>query len=214
MRIKWLGQSCFMITSDSGTKIITDPYKIERGLRWSRIEESADIVTVSHEHFDHNNISAVQGNPKVVRETVQVKGIKFRAIPTYHDNAKGSQMGNNTVFCFEVDGVNVCHAGDLGHMLSDAEVAEIGKVDVLLVPTGGTYTIDAKTATKIYEEIGPSVVIPMHFSCEKLISDVIASIDGFIQGKKNVIRLDSSEIEFKSGDLPASTEIILLKSAK
>jgi len=203
-----------MITSDGGTKIITDPYKIERGLRWSSIEESADIVTVSHEHFDHNNISAVQGNPKVVRETVQVKGIKFRAIPTYHDNAKGSQMGNNTIFCFAVDGVNVCHAGDLGHMLSDGEVAEIGKVDVLFVPIGGTYTIDAKTATKIYGEIEPSVVIPMHFSCEKLISDVIASIDGFIQGKKNVIRLDSTEIEFKSGDLPVSTEIILLKSAK
>lgn len=203
-----------MITSDSGTKIITDPYKIERGLRWGRIEESADIVTVSHEHFDHNNVSAVQGNPEVVRTTTHVKDIKFRAIPTYHDNAKGSQMGHNIVFCFKVDGVNVCHAGDLGHMLSDTEVAEIGKVDVLLVPIGGTYTIDAKTATKICEKINPRVVIPMHFSCEKLISNVIASIDGFIQGKKNVMRIDLSEIEFKPGELPVCTKIILPKSAR
>lgn len=213
MKIKWLGQSCFLITSESGIKIITDPYAIERGLRWNKIEESADIVTVSHEHFDHNNTSAIRGDPEIIRKTAQVKGITFRTFPTYHDNVKGSQMGGNTIFCFEVDGVSVCHAGDLGHMLNDLQFETIGKIDVLLIPTGGTYTIDAATATQIYEKISPNVVIPMHFSCEKLISEAIATVDGFIQGKKNVIRLDSSEIEFESSRLPASTQIILLKPA-
>ena len=97
MKIQWLGHCSFLITSDSGTRIITDPYENQMGLKWDDLDEEADIVTVSHEHFDHNNVSAIRGNPAVVRETMEVKGIKFRLIPTHH----GSRMGNNRVFCLK-----------------------------------------------------------------------------------------------------------------
>ncbi len=115
MKIKWLGHASFLITSDSGIKIITDPYETGGGLSYGEIKESADIVTVSHDHFDHNNVAAVPGNPQVVKGTAEVKGIEFKGISTYHDEAKGGQRGKNTILCFEVDGIRVCHLGDLGH---------------------------------------------------------------------------------------------------
>ncbi len=98
-----------MITSDTGTRIITDPYVTGDELSYGEIKESADIVTISHDHSDHNNISAVRGNPEVVRGTAKAKGIEFKGIPTYHDDAGGKSRGNNTIFCFEVDGISVCH---------------------------------------------------------------------------------------------------------
>ena len=208
MKIQWLGHCSFLITSDSGLRIITDPYENQMSLRWNDLDEKADVVTVSHEHFDHNNVSAIRGNPVIVRDTIEVKGIKFNMIPTFH----GSGMGNNRVFCFKVDGVNICHCGDLGHMFSDDQAKAMGKVDVLFVPIGGTYTTDAEIATKIYEKLKPGIVIPMHFSCEKMTSDIIKGIDGFIKGKDNVIRLDSSEINLEAGALPTTTQIILPKS--
>ena len=111
MKVKWLGHASFTITSDAGIKIITDPYATGDNLSYDEIKESADIVTVSHGHFDHNNVAAVSGSPEVVSGSTQVRGIKFKGIPSYHDMAGGSQRGNNVIFCFEVDGVNVCQIG-------------------------------------------------------------------------------------------------------
>jgi len=210
MKVKWLGHASFMITSDAGTRIITDPYGTGEKIRYGEIKESADIVTVSHDHFDHNNISAVQGNPEVVRDTTEVKGIKFKGIPTHHDDAGGSKRGNNIIFCFEVDEVKVCHLGDLGHPLSDKQVAELGEVDVLLIPVGGFYTIDATTATQTCDQIKPKVIIPMHFKNNKCALP-IESVDEFLKGKMNVTQLDASEADFKPGELPASTQIMVLK---
>ncbi|MBA7536686.1 hypothetical protein ES705_28950 [subsurface metagenome] len=137
MKIKWLGHSAFMVTSDTGIKILTDPYVTGGDLRYGEIKESADIVTVSHNHTDHNNVAAVGGNPQVVKGTARIKGIEFKGIPTYHDDAGGKKRGDNTMLCFEVDGVRVCHLGDLGHQLSDMQVAELGRIDILLIPVGG-----------------------------------------------------------------------------
>ncbi len=212
MKIKWLGHACFMITSDAGIKIITDPYAPSENLNYGEIKESADIVTVSHGHFDHNNVAAVKGNPEVVRETAKVKGIEFKSIPTYHDNTGGKRGGNNAVICFEVDGMRVCHLGDLGHPLSDKQTTELGKVDILLIPVGGNYTIDAKVASQICNKLTPKVVIPMHYKTDKCTLPV-ADVNEFLQGKKGVSRLNVSEVEFKQGELPASTQIIVLKSA-
>ena len=214
MKVKWLGQAAFLITSDAGIRIITDPYAPNERLTYDEIKESADIVTVSHEHGDHNNVAAVRGNPEVVREavSVEIKGIKLNGIPTYHDNAGGSERGNNTVFCFEVDGVRVCHLGDLGHQLSDKQVAEIGKVDILLVPVGGNFTIDAKVATDVCGKLAPRVIIPMHYKNDKC-GFPIGGVDDFLCGKAGVSRLDASEVEFKQGVLPATTQIIVLKPA-
>jgi L-ascorbate metabolism protein UlaG (beta-lactamase superfamily) len=213
MKIKWLGHSAFLITSDSGTRIITDPYKPADDLKYGEIKESADIVTVSHDqHTDHNNVAAVRGNPQVVRKTTEAKGIKFKGIPTYHDDAGGSKRGRNTVLCFEIDGVNVCHMGDLGHPLSQAQLAELDKVDVLLIPVGGFFTIDAKTASRVCDQLKPRVVIPMHYKTAKL-DFPITGVDEFLRGKDNVTRLDSSEVELKKGELPAGTQIMVPKPA-
>ena len=214
MKIKWLGHASFLITSDAGTKIITDPYVAGGGLRYGEIKESADIVTVSHGHGDHNNVAAVQGNPEVVKEVapVEIKGIKFNGIPTYHDSAGGKERGNNIIFCFEVDGMRVCHLGDLGHQLGDKEVAELGKVDILLIPVGGFFTIDASVATEVCSKLTPRVIIPMHYKNDRCVFP-IAGVDEFLQGKAGVSRLDASETEFKPGELPATAQIIVLKPA-
>ena len=214
MKIKWLGQASFMITSDTGIKILTDPYTTGGNLSYGEIRESADIVTVSHEHGDHNNVAAVGGNPQVVRgvATAEIKGIKFKGIPCYHDEVGGNKRGDNTIFCFEVDGVRVCHLGDLGHQLSDKQVAELGRIDILLIPVGGLYTIDAKVAGQVCDRLKPKVIIPMHYKTDRC-GFPIAGVDGFLQGKAGISRLDASEVEFKPGELPASTQIIVLKSA-
>ena len=212
MKIKCLGHACFMITSDTGIKIITDPYATGGDISYGKIEESADIVTVSHNHADHNNVSAVRGNPGVVRGTTELKGIKFKGIPTYHDDVGGKSRGGNTILCFEVDGIRVCHLGDLGHQLSAQQLAELGKVDILFIPVGGFFTIDAKVASQACNQLAPKVVIPMHYKTDKL-DFPIAGVDEFLQGKKEVSRLDTSEVEFRQGELPTSTQIIVLKSA-
>ncbi|MEE8598128.1 MAG: MBL fold metallo-hydrolase [Dehalococcoidales bacterium] len=214
MRIKYLGHASFVITSDSGVKIITDPYETGGALGYGKIEESADIVVVSHDHFDHNNVAAVRGNPKLVRGavTTEIKGIEFKGIPSYHDDAGGRQRGKNTVFCFEVDGIRVCHLGDLGHQLSAQQVAELGKVDILLIPMSGSVTIDAKVAGQVGDKLIPRVIIPMHYKTDKCALP-IAGVDEFLRGKEDVKKLAASEVEFKQGELPAHTQITVLKSA-
>ena len=213
MKIKWLGQASFLITSEAGIRIITDPYTPSERLTYDEIKESADVVTVSHEHGDHNNVAAVRGNPEIIRGTAKVKGIEFKSMPTYHDDAEGKSRGNNTIFCFEVDGMRVCHLGDLGHPLSDKQVTELGEVDILLTPVGGNYTIDAKVATEVSGKLAPKVIMPMHYSNERCPDFPVAGVDEFLQGKEGVSRPDASEVEFKQGQLPVNTQIIVLKPA-
>jgi len=214
MNIKWLGHSCFLITSEEGLRVITDPYSVGQGISYSRIEETADIVVVSHDHFDHNNVSAVRGKPEVVRGNGMktARGIQFRGVASYHDSSQGKQRGANTIFCFSLDGIKLCHLGDLGHLLSQVQINEIGAVDVLFVPVGGFYTIDAANASRVCDRLEPSVIIPMHFRtarCEFPISGVA----DFVHGKKKVKEVGSSQIEFKLGELPMATEIVVLESA-
>ncbi|MBA7697575.1 hypothetical protein ES703_106242 [subsurface metagenome] len=170
---------------------------------------------MSHGHGDHNNVAAVQGNPEVVKEAalVEIKGIKFNGIPTYHDDAGGGQRGNNIIFCFEVDGIRVCHLGDLGHQLDDKDVALMGRVDVLLIPVGGNYTIDAKVATEVCSKLASKVIFPMHFQNERCPTFPVAGVGGFLEGKSNVTRLEVSEVEFKQGELPTAAQVIVLKPA-
>jgi len=120
--------------------------------------------------------------------------------------------GDNVIFCFELDGVRVCHLGDLGHRLDDKQLKEIGSVDVLLIPVGGVYTIDAKVATEVCDQLKPRVIIPMHYKTEKGLAG-ISGVEGFLSGKANVSRPDSSQAEFKPGELPATGQIIVLKPA-
>jgi L-ascorbate metabolism protein UlaG (beta-lactamase superfamily) len=212
MKIKWLGHAAFLITSDAGIKIITDPYETNPGLKYGPINETADIVTVSHEHGDHNNAAAVKGNPQVVRDTAEVKGIKIKAVATAHDSSGGGERGKNTVFCFQVDGVRVVHLGDLGHLLTDSQVVEIGKVHVLLVPIGGNFTVDARAAQEVCEQVRARVIIPMHYKNDKCVFP-IGGVDEFIKGKTNVTKVNGSEVAFSVPDLPVSPQIMVLRPA-
>jgi len=159
-------------------------------------------------------VAAVRGNPEVVKGavTTKIKGIAIKGIPSYHDEAGGTKRGKNVIFCFEVDGIRLCHLGDLGHLLSDKQIAEIGAVDILLIPVGGFFTIDGRGATQVCDQLKPKVVIPMHWNYKWSFSE-IASVDEFLQGKSDVSQPDTSEVEFKPGELPKVTQIILLKSA-
>ncbi|MFC2058366.1 MBL fold metallo-hydrolase [Chloroflexota bacterium] len=214
MKIKWLGHSSFLITAADGTRIVTDPYDVGMGLSYGEIKEAADIVTVGHKHPDHDNVAVVKGKPQVVEATgsQKVKGIDFKGIATYHDTSEGSERGQNTVFCFMVDGISVCHLSDLGHRFSDKQLAELGDVDVILVPVGGFYTIDAATASDVCDQVKPRVVIPMHYKTDKC-AYPIAGVEDFLKGKTKVKMMDSSEVELKKGQLPKATEIIVLKNA-
>ena len=212
MKIKWLGHASFLITSEEGLRVITDPYSVGGGIEYGKIEEAADIVTVSHDHYDHNNVAAVKGKPEVVNAPghKKVKGIDFRGIASYHDEAKGGQRGTNVIFCFGLDGIKVCHLGDLGHQLGAAQITEIGEVDVLLVPVGGLYTIDASGAVKVCDSLNPKVVIPMHYKCAKC-GYPIAGVDAFLKGRENVRKLDASETELRKAQLPPATETVVLR---
>ncbi|MBN1693133.1 MAG: MBL fold metallo-hydrolase [Dehalococcoidales bacterium] len=212
MKIKYLAHSAFLIISDKGTRILTDPYETSEGLRHGAIKETADIVTVSHEHGDHNNVAAVAGKPKIVKTSESVKGINIKAVEAAHDDKGGSQRGKNRIFCFSIDGVNICHAGDLGHELSADQVKAIGRVDVLIIPVGGLFTIDAKTATKVCEQLKPKVIIPMHYKTEK-INFPISDVEPFLKDKGNVTRSKESIIELKAGKLPSLAQIIVLKQS-
>lgn len=213
MRIKWLGHACFLIVSNEGIRIITDPYEIGGGIRYAPIDETADVVTVSHGHGDHNNLAAVKGKPEVVRGdgVKKVKGIEFRGVSTYHDEAKGVQRGRNTIFCFTVDSIRLCHAGDLGHELTTEEASQIGEVDVLFIPVGGFFTVDADTAGKVVDKLKPKITIPMHYKTAKC-DYPISGVEDFLKGKSNVKRLDSSELELTVEGLPPA-QIMVLKPA-
>lgn len=214
MKLKWLGHSCFLISSETGLRIITDPYGTGKGIKYAPIKETADIITVSHDHFDHNAVSSVRGKPEIIKDSGIriVKGIQFKGIVTYHDESSGKQRGTNTIFCFSMDGIKICHLGDLGHLLSPGQLKEIGDVDLLLLPVGGYYTIDARLATQIYTELRPKVAVPMHYKTPKL-DFPITGADDFLAGKEGVKKLNSSEIEFKKEALPTMPEIVILEPA-
>jgi L-ascorbate metabolism protein UlaG (beta-lactamase superfamily) len=213
MKVKWLGHAAFLITASDGTRIITDPYGEYGGLSYDPIREAADIVLISHDHGDHTG-AKIGGDPEVVTGagSRQIAGIEIKGVATYHDTSQGKERGSNTVFCFSVDGMRACHLGDLGHDLSASEIEDFGRVDVLMIPVGGFFTIDAGTANAICEKMKPKVIIPMHYRTDKC-EFPITGVDEFLQGKSAVKSLDSSEVELKPADLPDKGEIVVLKHA-
>ncbi|MBU2700440.1 L-ascorbate metabolism protein UlaG (beta-lactamase superfamily) [Sporomusaceae bacterium BoRhaA] len=182
MKIKWFGQSCFMITSENGTKIVTDPYVNMLGYKLPEIQ--ANIVTTSHNHKDHNNINAVKGK----FEHIQGSGsfskneIKIKGVETFHDKVSGAKRGKNTIYNFNIDGINVCHCGDLGHILTSNQIEELGNVDILLLTIGGLVTINAANAVQVAKQLNPTVIIPMHYRTKALglLGYIFCSVDKFI----------------------------------
>ena len=163
MNIKWFGQSCFLLTSEEGVSVLTDPCAPSTGYDVKNVY--CDAVTVSHMHFDHNYIKAAAGEPVIITEPGEheINGVKITGFPAFHDDAEGAKRGCIVMYLFEMDGIRILHAGDIGHQLTRAQLDAIGAVDVLLVPIGGTYTLDYLQAREFANSLRPSVVIPMHF---------------------------------------------------
>lgn len=198
MKIKWLGHACFLITTTGGIRIVTDPFNEEVGYPLPHVE--ADIITVSHQHFDHSAVSVVGGRPQVVEGPGEhrLEGVSVRGVSTFHDKEEGRKRGTNTVFVIAVDGLNVCHLGDLGHLLSPEQVSLIGPVDVLLIPVGGTYTIDAWEAAETVAALRPRVVIPMHYKTD-YINFPITGVDEFTGNFKQVAHREFFEATGDTG---------------
>lgn len=212
MKIKWFGQACFMITARDGTKILMDPYLNMLGYKLPEIE--ADIVTTSHEHGDHNNIKIVKSNFVHINRTGDFtqSGIEIKGIQAFHDKFSGAKRGKNTIYNFKVDGINICHCGDLGHTLSAKQVEEVGKVDVLLLPVGGRVTIDAFDAVEVIKQLGPIVVVPMHYRTKALgpFGFWFAKVDKFISTSGLKAR-EYTELEIDKKNLKDFSGIAVLK---
>ncbi|GIW64679.1 MAG: MBL fold metallo-hydrolase [Patescibacteria group bacterium] len=174
MEIKYLGHSSFLIKTKTA-KIVTDPFSPEMtGLKFPKVE--ADIITVSHDHSDHNNVEAVQmplppsPPPLIINMPGEFEkmGVRVFGFRSFHDNKNGEERGENVIYKIEAEGANILHCGDLGHVPNDSFLENIGDVDILLVPTGGFYTIGPDEVIELIKKIEPSIIIPMHFNHEKL----------------------------------------------
>ncbi len=166
MIIKWYGQSCFRIDSQGGhLSVVIDPFNKSIGLNPPR--GNADIVLISHDHLDHNNLKALSGDPFVINGPgeYEVKGARIIGISSYHDNSQGKERGMNTFYLIKIDGIKICHLGDFGQeRLTDRQLESIASnVDILMIPVGGKVTLDSKQAAKVVEQLEPKTIIPMHY---------------------------------------------------
>jgi len=199
VKIKWWGHATFTITTFQGTKIVTDPYNED--LPYKIVNDKADIVTVSHDHFDHNAVDLVPGSPSIVRDIsgYSDKEIKIKGIKSYHDDQSGNERGENIIFIYNFNDIKLSHLGDLGHPLNEEQKEALKDVDVLLIPVGGHFTIDADQAYKIVKQINPKVIFPMHYKTD-ILDLPIKGVDKFLKhfDHDSIVRVNGPEIEFSS----------------
>jgi L-ascorbate metabolism protein UlaG (beta-lactamase superfamily) len=189
MRLRWFGQSAFLLSGDAGSVMIDPfdgPLARERGTQWDYPDiESVepDLLLISHEHFDHSNQDAIGGDPQVIRSTAgsfETPLGDVLAIASEHDSSAGTERGPNAIFSFELDGTRVCHLGDLGQSaLREEQLAAIGKPDLLMVPVGGHFTIDAGSAAEVVRVLDPAIVVPMHYGLPA-VGLPLAPVDDFL----------------------------------
>lgn len=216
MEIKWYGHSCFLITTESGVRILTDPY--DPGVGYPMHKIACDAVTSSHAHHDHNYFDMCEGDPVKITEPGEygVGDIAISGVSTWHDAERGAKRGRNIVFVFTIEDMRVVHAGDIGEVPDEATLAAIGHADVLLVPVGGYYTIDAAGARALANALDPKVVIPMHYRTDALnVHFKISEIDPFISSLTNcaIHRLRQSECTLTKASL-GSDRVITLDYAR
>ena len=205
MKISWLGHACFLMETSQGTKIITDPY--DQTVGYDSIGIDPDIVTVSHQHFDHNYTQEFREAKIFDKEgEFEEKGVKLKALLSFHDKEKGALRGKNLIFIIETEGIKVVHFGDLGTLELDYD--KLKDIDIALIPVGGTFTIDAEEAGKLVEKIQPKIAIPMHYKTPKL-GFSIDGVEKFLEGKENVE--EKEVLEIKKQELNYPTKIVVLK---
>ncbi len=218
MKLTWVGHACFTISN--GKKVLIDPYDPSVGYIWEK--QRADIVLITHRHGDHSDTNMIEGNYTLVEGLVDktIHGIKIKGIQEFHDEAGGALRGLVVMYIIQKDGVTFMHTGDLGRVPPQDKIEEIlreGPIDVLMIPVGGTYTINAEGAKRVVELLGPRVVIPMHFKVPGVrypIEGVSRFLHLFPQEK--VKNIGDHTVEITKGNLPEETEVwvLLPKNAK
>ncbi len=214
MEITYLGHASFRLRGKNAT-VVTDPFdSLMVGLKFPK-HVSADAVTVSHDHEDHNAVKEIEGTPFIVRGPgeYEVKGVGIVGLGSYHDDEKGAKRGKNTIYRIEIDGIAIVHLGDLGHPLTTKEVDELDGVSVLLVPVGGVYSLDPAAAVAVVNEIEPLVVIPMHYSRPELNEKTFAGlspVEAFLKemGKEAV---PQAKLTLTKDKLPAEMQVVVLE---
>jgi L-ascorbate metabolism protein UlaG (beta-lactamase superfamily) len=210
MNIQYYGHSCFKINTKPegrGAEEITlfiDPFDKEIGLKPP--QGQADIILVSHDHHDHNNTESLKGEPVILDTPGEyaAKGIHIIGLDTFHDKSEGAERGKNTVFIIESEGLRICHLGDLGAEPNPEQLDEIGEIDVLMIPVGGTFTLDGKEAAKLVHKIEPKTVIPVHYKAKGIQIDLTdekefcTEMGNCPKQKINKITLKKKDLEEKS----------------
>ena len=207
MDINYLGHSCFRIRGNQAI-IITDPFS--EGLGYTLGKQTADIVTVSHPHPGHSNAAGVTG-AHVIKGPgeYEIAGVLVLGITTYHDGVKGQSKGKNTAYLMEVDGVSICHLGDIGHVLSDTDIELIGKIDILMVPVGGVSTINANMAAQIVRKVEPKVVIPMHYKMAQSKRD-LEPVENFLKEMAFTSAEPKPKLNINKNTLPLTLQVVVL----
>jgi L-ascorbate metabolism protein UlaG (beta-lactamase superfamily) len=214
MDITYLGHSSFRLKGKNAS-LVTDPYDSQMvGLKYPSVE--ADIVTVSHDHKDHNQTQLVKGVKKVVAGPgeYEIQGISIIGIPSYHDSEKGQQRGKNVIYVYEVDGIRLAHLGDLGHTLNEGMIEQIGDIDVLFVPVGGSeYNLSSKKAVEVMQAIEPYFVIPMHYKMAESKNSTLnlSSVEDFLaEAGITVEKLPKFSLKKEDIIKEQNTKIVLL----
>lgn len=219
MLIQYYGHSCFKLTTkpagrgNGDVSVFFDPFDKAIGLRPP--QGSANLVLVSHQHPDHNNVEAIKGEPQVIDipGEYSVQGINIIGLPTYHDDKNGAERGQNTVFVLESEDMRVCHMGDLGAELTDKQYDAVSGVDILMIPVGGNYTINGEQAAKIVKKIEPKVVIPMHFKTKGLTVE-ISDEKEFCEKIGNCPKERVNKLNIKSKDLDEKHAEVVIMSVE
>ena len=217
MKITYYGHSAFNITTGNGTRTIIDPYEsgaFNGTLSYGRITDEADIVITSHNHADHNYTKDIKGKFVLINTTAsnEINDVKIKTIAAFHDSSAGEKRGANLISVICTDNLTLAHMGDLGHNLDNRTIQEMGKIDVLLLPVGGVFTIDAATATKVMADIKPLITIPMHYKTARC-AFPIADVENFTKGQKSVCMLNKAEFTITGKTLPDQPKIIVMQYA-
>jgi len=217
MKLRYLGHAAFELELTDGRKVVFDPYEsgsYDGALGYGPIEGPHDIAVVSHDHPDHRFEGVVSKAASVwdrAGET-EIDGVKITSIPTFHDETGGSERGTNLVSIIEAEGLKVAHLGDLGHPVTKADIPALEGVDVMIVPVGGFFTIDAAAAKAIVGEFSPKIVVPMHYKTGKC-GFPIAPVDEFTMLMGEFDEAGGSELVLDAGSMPAGSKVVILDPA-
>lgn len=210
MKISWLGHACFLLETNQGSKLITDPYEsggYGGAVGYEAVNLEADIVTVSHQHADHNYTREFKTARVVDKKGwVEIKDVKIEGIPSYHDKEKGKVRGANIIFIIQAEGLKIVHFGDLG--TKDIDLKPFKDIDIALIPVGGIFTIDAVEASDILSQITPKITIPMHFKTPKLGFD-IEGVEKFLELNRDYEK--KAALEFDLQNISSFKKIVVLE---